>query len=183
MKLRTIATTLLLSTGLATIGHAQSVGVGTDGSAGVGVGASTGGTVDGNVGASADTSGTASLGIDGDSSGDVGAGTSGSAQLGAALGLAGKNAATITGATVVSADGQVIGTVQGARTDPADGSVQALVSLDESVGLSVETLAFEAASLKAESEDTLVNAMTAAELRSNVEAQASGNARATASND
>ncbi|MFB9151111.1 hypothetical protein [Roseovarius ramblicola] len=181
MKLRTIATALLLSTGLATIGHAQSVGVGTDGSAGVGVGGST----DGNVGVSAGTSGTANLGIDGDSSGsgDVGADTSGRARLGTALGLAGKDAAEITGATVVSADGQVIGTVQGARTDPADGSVQALVSLDESAGMSVETLAFEAASLKAESEDTLVNAMTVAELRRNVEAQASGNARAATLND
>ncbi|MGR3461543.1 MAG: hypothetical protein ACU0AX_08080 [Roseovarius sp.] len=183
MKSRIIATTLLLSTGLATIGHAQSVDVGAAGGASVGVGDSTGGTIDGNVGVSAGTNGTTGLGIGSDSSSDVGADASGLSQLGSALGLTGKDAADVTGATVMSADGQVIGTVQGARTDPADGSVQALVSLDESVGLSIGTLAFEAASLRAESENTLVNTMTAAELRSNVEAQASGNARAAASND
>lgn len=180
MKLRTIATTLMLSTSLAAAGHAQSVGVGASAGAGAGTSGTSGGTVGADLGANVSANASTALNLDGNS---TDAEATGFALLGTALGLDGQNAGSIEGASVVSSDGQVIGKVQGARTDPADGSAQALVAVEESLGLTVRTVAFEAASLQAESNDTLVNAMSAAELRSKVQAQVSGGAEAGTSSN
>lgn len=70
---------------------------------------------------------------------------------------------------VISADGVLIGTVSDTRTDPTDGSTQAVVEVNDQTGLSPESLAFEVADLTVQADGTLAFGMTLDGLRDHLE--------------
>ncbi|MBZ0124501.1 MAG: hypothetical protein K8F31_11520, partial [Roseovarius sp.] len=75
------------------------------------------------------------------------------------------------GALVKSADGMTIGTVAGTRSDTKDGSLQAIVELEPTVGLPVTKLALETRDLAIGTGGALTYDITMANLRSQVNAQ------------
>ncbi len=71
---------------------------------------------------------------------------------------------------VVSSDGVLIGTIYNTRTDPADGSTQAVVEVNGQTGLSPDSLAIEVANLTVQADGTLGFDMTIDSLRDRLEA-------------
>lgn len=66
---------------------------------------------------------------------------------------------------VVSSDGVLIGTIYNTRTDPADGSTQAVLEVNSQTGLSPDSLAIEVANLTVQADGTLGFDMTIDSLR------------------
>jgi len=165
-------------------GAGAGVGVGVDGD-GVGADAGVEAGVDAGVGVgtnsddgdTADNSDSASATIDGSvaaAADDQGVSlhTMEDTEASASASLGGSGAAMIeTGTSVMSADGETIGTVAGTREDNKDGSLQAIVDLDSSVALPVSKLALEAQDLAVDTNGALTYDISMSELRSRVNAQ------------
>lgn len=163
-------------------GAGAGVGVGVDGvgadagaEAGVDAGVAVGTNSD--DGDTADNSDSASATIDGSvaaAADDQGVSlhTMEDTEASASASLGGSGAAMIeTGTSVMSADGETIGTVAGTREDNKDGSLQAIVDLDSSVALPVSKLALEAQDLAVDTNGALTYDISMSELRSRVNAQ------------
>jgi len=181
MKLTSIAATVLLTTSLATPGLAQSLGAGAGATAGLGADASVGGagtSLGGNAGANLNANAGASMATDGATGSNLNADANTRGDAGAAAQAA---ADLNIGTEVHSSDGVSIGTIAETRTNTAGGT-QAVINVDESLGLAVRQVAISAASLTAGSESNLTIDIEAEDFRDRIHAQLEGgaDARATA---